>query len=440
VPDAIGLVFSHFEDENGYPVTVIEKEQTLYARYAKPVSSLSDLQNINLALNENYVLTNDIDAAGGHIYSESYFVEWTAIGLNSQKGFSGTFNGNGYEIKISANSGSTDNFGLFAKLSGTLYNLSFSGYFTITGKTNAKALGALCGEVSESGRIIDCLSFTRLSVAVNATEKISVSGTVGVNNGLIDGLMALTGGEISVDGNKEFIIGAAVGTNNGIMKNVNQSGMGGSLYVSLARSLECSIGSFAGYNTGVIQNSFSERAIMINFSQGDNVYLENSVSVGGFAGKNSGKIKNASTLYGKLEYKISNVTLLESGLEIVYSSYSEYPCYIAYALGKDQQGITYTTKFVIYLDEDAPKKGSTEYDEYTLKEFALAHAKEAKKFNELLKAVAFKSFVSVNQGETTNCTVIEDVGTGNGVELVSSCAFDGLKWNYLSILHDNIYN
>lgn len=33
---------------------------TLYAAYAKPISTFEELQNVNLASYENYVLTNDI--------------------------------------------------------------------------------------------------------------------------------------------------------------------------------------------------------------------------------------------------------------------------------------------------------------------------------------------------------------------------------------------
>ena len=33
---------------------------TLYAAYAKPISTFEELQNVNLAPYENYVLTNDI--------------------------------------------------------------------------------------------------------------------------------------------------------------------------------------------------------------------------------------------------------------------------------------------------------------------------------------------------------------------------------------------
>ena len=439
VPNASGLVFSHYENESGYPVTVIDKAEKLYAKYAKPVSTFEELQNINLSLEQNYVLQNDIKL-GGHIWDDGNLVSWTAIGANNPSGFSGTFNGNGYKISFSAKSGTKQNFGLFSKISGTVYNLSFVGYFSISGTTDATALGAFASEVAKSGRIIDCVSFVRFTVAVKANQNLSVSGAIGMNNGIIDGFMTSASGEINIGSDKDFNVGSTVGTNNGTIKNVNQSGRGGSVYVTLARSLNCNIGSFAGYNSGKIENCFSERAITINLSQGDNVYLENSVTLGGFAGKNDGTIANSTTLYGKLDYNVSNITLFkEKGLYLSYISYLETPRYIVYVVGKDDQGITYTTKCVIYLDENAQKKGSDEYEEYTLSEFAAKYPAEAAKIDELRNSIAFGEFISVNNGKTDNCFVVPGVGTGNGVELVSSCGFDELKWNYLLRLHETVY-
>lgn len=438
-PNASGLVFSHYENESGYPVTVIEKGETLYARYAKPVSTFEDLLNINLSPEQNYVLTNHI-TAGGDLWDEHGLVSWTAIGANSPSGFSGTFNGNGYKISVSAKGGTKQNFGLFSKISGTVYNLSVVGDFSISGTTDATALGAFASEVSESGRIIDCVSFVRFTVSVKANRNLSVSGAIGVNNGLIDGFMTSASGEINIDSDKEFHVGSTVGSNYGTMKNVNQSGRGGSVYVTLARSLNCNIGSFAGYNAGRIEHCFSERAITINLSQGDNVYLENSVLLGGFAGKNDGVIENSLTLYGYLDYNVSNLTLLgEKGLYLSYISYSETPRYIVYVVGSDSQGPTYTTKCVIYLDEKAQKTGSAEYEEYTLSEFRKAHPAEAAKIDELRNSIAFGEFISVNNGKTDNCFVVPGVGTGNGVELVSGCGFDELKWNFLLRLHSTVY-
>ena len=95
---------------------------------------------------------------------------------------------------------------------------------------------------------------------------------------------------------------------------------------------------------------------------------------------------------------------------------------------------------MIYLDENAEKKGSDEYEEYTLSEFRAAHPAEAAKIDELRNSIAFGEFISVNNGKTDNCFVVPGVGTGNGVELVSSCGFDGLKWNNIKRLFNKVYD
>ncbi len=440
-PNAQGLVFSHFKDENGYPVTVIEKATTLYAAYAKPISTFRELQNVNLAPYENYVLTNDI-IEGGAMFDYDNLVDWTALGADAQGGFSGVFNGNGYKIRIAAKSGTKRNFGIFSKVSGTIYNLSLMGSFSISGSTDATTLGAFVGELTASGKIIDCHSMAEIFVAVSPTNKLSVSGAIGTNNGLVDGLIASAGGQINIDGNNEFAVGVTVGTNNGKMINVNQSGRSdfSAVSVSLARSLNCYIGSFVGYNSGEIKNCFAERPVSILLSQGDNVYLKDSVRLGGFVGKNDGTIENSTTLSGTLEYSVSNITLFgEKGLDLSYIPYSETPQYIVYTVGKDNQGLTYTTKCVIYLDEDAEKKGSDEYEEYTLSEFIAAHPAEAKKIELLRKCIVFNDFVAENNGKIVNTTNIEKLGTGNISEVVSSCGFDELKWNYLLRLQNTVY-
>ena len=436
-PNASGLVFSHYEDENGYPVTAIEKGITLYARYAKPISTFEELQNVNLAPDQNYVLLNDVKASeDGSIMDESKYVSWTALGANAKNGFSGTFNGNGFGITIYAKSGTDRNFGLFHKLGGTVYNLSAAGAYSIEGSTAATALGGFVGEVTESGRIIDCFSATYFTVSVKATQKLSVAGSIGINNGLIDGLMSLSAGQIYIDGNKEFAVGSAVGSNFGKMKNVNQSSRGGQVNVSLARSLNCNIGAFIGYNSGSIENCLSERAIKLDLAQGDNLYLANSVILGGFAGKNDGTIVNSTALYGKLDYSVHNLTLSEEkGLYLSYDPDSEYPYYIIYAVGTDNQGLTYKTKYVIYLDDDAKKSESTEWKEFTLSEFKAAYPADAKKIIDLRNSIVFEGFVSENNGKTDNCTVNDGVGTGNGDELIASCGFDELKWTYVSRLY-----
>ena len=440
-PNSSNLVFSHYEDKDGYPVTAVEKSQTLYAKYAIPVSDYEGLKNINLAPDRNYVLTKDI-SAGGNIWFNEGVTDWVALGADSVNGFSGVFNGNGYKLTINSNGRAARNFGLFSKISGTVYNLSVVGNYTLSGRIDAASVGAFASEVTASGKIVDCQTFIRFEIHATSTQKMNISGAIGVNNGLIDGLMSSASGNITVDGNKELTIGATVGTNNGTMKNVNQAGRIGYVYVNLSVSLDCNIGSFGGYNAGVIENSFSERSVTVNFLQGNNVYRKKSVMVGGFVGKNGGTIRNSTSATEKAAFTVKNLTILDKeGLELDYNSYSDYPCYIISEVTPGEQGSpVYKTLCVIYLDENAVKTGSDEYKEYTLSEFEKAHAKDYKKILSLKEAFTFGDFIAADSGVTDNCTYIQEVNTGNGTELVASCGFSGIKWNYLTRLHNKVYS
>lgn len=178
--------FVGFDIEAGlYPIIRVNIDSDLYRNdfdtIKNGVTFVATYTDSNV-FTETYVLQNDI-TLGGNLLDESNFASWTAIGANNTRGFAGIFNGNGYKISFYAKSGTKQNFGLFSKISGTVYNLSVVGYFSISGTTDATSLGAFASEVAESGQIIDCQSFVRFTVAVKANQKLSVSGAIGVNNG-----------------------------------------------------------------------------------------------------------------------------------------------------------------------------------------------------------------------------------------------------------------
>ena len=52
----------------------------------------------------------------------------------------------------------------------------------------------------------------------------------------------------------------------------------------------------------------------------------------------------------------------------------------------------------------------------------------------------YGGFTSVNNGTQTNCNVLEEVGAGNGDEIVAACGFNEIKWGYLTRLHNKVYN
>ena len=433
VSESENLIFSHYEDENGYPVTAVEKDVTLYACYAKPVSNFKELSAINLALNDNYVLTDDI------LGNYSEYKEWTAIGYGSQGGFAGTFNGDGHTIRFNARTTSVSGFGLFHKLSGTVYNLYSSCSFSLKGKVSVSSLGAFCGEVAASGRIIDCGSFFGSDVAVSTNRKLNVAGAIGVNNGLIDGLMAGMRGTLSVESDSLVMVGGVVGENRGIIKNVNLSGRSGALNLSLAKSLNCYVGYLVGVNDGEIYNSFSERAIWISLSQGDNIYLENSIVIGSFAGKNNGKTENCITSADILEYSVENLTLGKEGLYVTENPYGGEEMFCIYGIDKNSEDMTRVLECIVYLDDNAQKKGSTEYSEYTLSEYRALYPEYAAKLLSLKNSVAYGGFTGQNAGEIINSAAIPDVATGNGDELVAACGFNEIKWNYIENLFHSSY-
>ena len=53
---------------------------TLYAAYAKPISTFEELQNVNLAPYENYVLTNDIIEADARARGRDIYATRAARG------------------------------------------------------------------------------------------------------------------------------------------------------------------------------------------------------------------------------------------------------------------------------------------------------------------------------------------------------------------------
>ena len=94
------------------------------------------------------------------------------------------------------------------------------------------------------------------------------------------------------------------------------------------------MGYLVGVNDGEIYNSFSERAIWISLSQGDNIDLENSIVIGSFAGKNTGKTENCITCADILEYSVENLTLGKAGLYVTENPYEGEEMFCIYGIDK----------------------------------------------------------------------------------------------------------
>ncbi|MEE0958132.1 MAG: hypothetical protein UH734_08680, partial [Ruminococcus sp.] len=149
------------------------------------VYTVEDLYMINYALDGNYKLMNDIDLSEDTAQGGDWDFGgrgWEPIGSNGVYSgsipFTGTFDGNGYEIKglrINVNSlpSGTGNahVGLFAKNAGTIKNLVVSG--SVSAGLQTLYVGAIAGY--NSGVIENCVN----AASVSATYSKYVGGITG---------------------------------------------------------------------------------------------------------------------------------------------------------------------------------------------------------------------------------------------------------------------
>lgn len=129
--------------------------------------------------NLNAILTNDIDFGG---------TTSVVIGNSVETPFSGTFDGNGKEIKNINLTVSHDNFGLFGTVSGgTVKNLSVSGKISLPGETEYVKIGGVAGAAKDGAVFSGIIS--SVDISGNAPAK-HVGGVVGSSRGL-SGLLTI---------------------------------------------------------------------------------------------------------------------------------------------------------------------------------------------------------------------------------------------------------
>ena len=127
---------------------------------------------------DNYILTKDIDFADA------------TINPLLPDGYSGIFDGNGFEIKnFTIDLPETDNVGLFAENNGTIKNLGISGNCSISGASN---VGGLIG-YNNGGTLLNC--YNAMTGDINGgiedcsdeciVQFQNVGGLVGRNGGLV---------------------------------------------------------------------------------------------------------------------------------------------------------------------------------------------------------------------------------------------------------------
>ena len=142
------------------------------------IYTYEDLDDVRYDLTANYKLMNDIDMTewvkpGGDY--DYYGQGWNPIGskdIYADDAFTGVFDGNGHTIsglrmnvtKFPLGTGGDVFFGLFARVSGTVRNLTVAGSITVSDSKNNYA-GGITAFLNETGLIENCTNRVKLSVS-----------------------------------------------------------------------------------------------------------------------------------------------------------------------------------------------------------------------------------------------------------------------------------
>ncbi len=166
---------------------------------------------------------------------------WNPIG-SADYAFEGTFDGNGHEVIGMYFSTSNSYYGLFAKNSGTIKNLSVTdGSLNSTG--TGQYVGSVCGY--NTGTIIDCSSDSSITSSSGSGDYYG-GGICGYNTGTLEG--CTNDGKLSITGSStRYQIGGICGRSSGTINDCHNTGK-----VYTAGTVN-SVGGICGYNTGTIR-------------------------------------------------------------------------------------------------------------------------------------------------------------------------------------------
>ena len=317
-PSKADAVFAGwFDSELSLPYTastVIKENTVVYAKWIEsiPISSAAELIAIRNDPTANYHLTADINL-GGEI--------WAPV-----EGFSGILNGNGHTVRNFTLSATqyTPHFGFFARMSGTLQNLSFAD-FTLNvsvGSTAEMKIGAFAG--SNEGRIYNCRLLDGVfQVTFSVPEhycNLKVGAIAGASYGTVEDSENTVNIKTTVSHtfntsamfdeyfSSYYNVGGIVGYNGGTLQGCVFSG-------SIEHSAETraggerfltdhsQIGGLAGENRGLVLNSYATVAITAKHVS-HHWMGETLVRVGGAVGSNRAVIENCyamGTISGEAE-------------------------------------------------------------------------------------------------------------------------------------------
>ncbi|MCC5907903.1 MAG: hypothetical protein JJU13_16945 [Balneolaceae bacterium] len=221
------------------------------------VSTAEQLQTISEFLSSHFIQVNNINAGSTSGWNGGS--GFSPIGSSSNP-FTGTFNGNGFEISgLTIDRDGDDHVGLFgvagnAQISNTgLVGVNITGEDIVGGLA-----GANNGQISNS------------YVTGNVSGDEIIGGLVGINNGQISGSHS----EVDVFGDDDHVGGlAGINGNNGEITDSFASGN--------VEGVDDEIGGLVGTNNGQITSSYATGNVV-----GDE-------SVGGLVGTNSGEISRS---------------------------------------------------------------------------------------------------------------------------------------------------
>ncbi len=243
---ALVLLLSNFTFFEVSGITV-ENKETLYSGGSGTVSdpykisNIEDLKEIINNLDKHFVQTQNIDL--------SSINDWYPIGTSSSESFTGTYDGNGYNISNLKITSGSKNIGLFGYIGsgseiknvnlispninndlisyvGSLVGYSDGGYIencsSINGSVTGKQyIGGLVG-IAKSSKIYN--SYFLGSVEANNTADSRVGGLLGLTSSLGDpSEITMCYSESNINGGQ--YTGGLIGYNTGIVKNSFSSGI-----------------------------------------------------------------------------------------------------------------------------------------------------------------------------------------------------------------------
>lgn len=225
-----------------------------------PISTCSELQDINTDLISNYVLQNNIDCSNTVTWNSG--LGFKPLG-NATNPYLGRFDGNGYNIRdLHINRNTADNVGPFSVLANgaKIRNLKLKNA-NITGQDNTGGFSGLLLNFSEilnadfEGSIIGRDNVGGVTGDIGENANIQTSSTQimieGDNN--VGGLAGLTAGKIT----DSYSSGLITGINNvgGLIGSLNATAVINRTY-SYAQVIGTITGGLVGNGNAVVQNSF----------------------------------------------------------------------------------------------------------------------------------------------------------------------------------------